>query len=358
MLWIAGYISPIEGYAQAGLNYLMALKTAGFSDIDFLQLDQPFNWNQAPKWSWPLRENGSKDRGTAIIHRVPNFISKSRRGGGHFTGMTVFETDRLPYWMTQELEEVTEALIVPAKFNEAGLRMGGYTKPIHVVPHTVGDWWWKTSVPEERDRPFTFMYSGTWTVRKNVPGLLRAYRDAFPKPSPDIQLLLKTSYTLGASDMYFEEFGSREDIRFWEDTWQEKQMLWLFANTDCFVSAHHSEGWGLGPFQAKLMGKPVIYTNWSAVTEFCSKTNGDIPVDYTMTCANKAFTGLPIYDEPNGNLLWATPTHEALVEAFREMAKNADEYRRRAQAAAASLRDRYSWATVGQELLSVIRALP
>ena len=51
-------------------------------------------------------------------------------------------------------------------------------------------------------------------------------------------------------------------------------MLSLIRLSDCYVSLHRSEGFGLGMAEAMAFGKPVIGTDYSGNTEFLSERTG------------------------------------------------------------------------------------
>ena len=359
MLWVCNYGGATEGYKQAGLNYLMALYSTGFRDINFSPLTG-FRWDEQPAWAQPLTSGlqfGASQR-PAIAHLLSTDVVVAPYSNNARAGLTTLETDRLPRWLGAKLNTNTSALIVPSPFNVEGLREAGYANPIHVLPHTIGPWWWETAPAPGADRPFTFTFVGTWTPRKNGIAVVRAYLAAFPEVTPHVALALKISGTLAELDRLRDEIGGRTDIWLWDVEWTERQIQWLHANTDCYVSAHHGEGWGMGPFQAKLLGKPVIYTDWSAVREFCSPGAGDIPIPYTLGPVPGYMHFMAQYAETDATTLqWADPSHDALVDAMREMAAHPAPYAAKAHAAAAELRQRYCWDTVGATFLKVLAEL-
>jgi len=53
----------------------------------------------------------------------------------------------------------------------------------------------------------------------------------------------------------------------------ESQMNALYKAIDVYVSAHHSEGWGLTLSDAMLFGKPVVATGYSGNLEFMTPEN-------------------------------------------------------------------------------------
>lgn len=361
MLWVTNYVSPHEGYAQAGLNYLMALHTAGDTNFDLVN-HSAIRWEEMPPWAHPLRTYRPGVSQTPVItHLNPYDCTIVRLGGKVRNAMTVFETDRLPYAVAHALNETNQALIVPAEFNRQGLIVAGYKHPVHVVPHTVSQTWWTTAPARSTHSAFTFGYVGTWNSRKNPLAILRAYMDAFPQPRPDVQLWIKTTaHPRLAGEFHMTGASQRPDIFCSDALWSESKMQQMYANIDCFVTAHHSEGWGLGPFQAKLLGKPVIYTDWSAVLEFCSPAAGDIPVAHEMVVAHHNADGVRLlyFDEQKGQLMWANPLHDSLVEAMRTMVAAPTSYQQKAQLAKEHLQQRFSWETVGAQLKQVIDELP
>lgn len=359
MLWVSNYNDAAEGYTQAGLNYLMALHSVGFEDVDLMN-HRPLRWDTMPRWSAGLqRRPTGVSRAPSILHLLPFDTIKSPVGGTMRTGMTVFEAHRLPHWLGRNLNDRVQAMIVPSSFNTEGLRACGYKRPVYEVPHTVGSGWWEDAPVADPNRPFTFTYSGAWVPRKNPMAVLRAYLDAFPTPNPEgVVLAMKTASTHRQLAKAEKLIKGRPDIWLWNEMWTDRQMQWLFSNTDCFVSAHYSEGWGLGPFQAKLLGKPVIYTDWSAVKEFCSEANGDIPIAYKMGPVMRHMRKMAIYQEKEGLLHWACPKHEALVEAMRTMVQKPLGFAERAKAAAPMLREKFGWPSVGEQFLEVIKQLP
>ena len=56
-------------------------------------------------------------------------------------------------------------------------------------------------------------------------------------------------------------------------TFSESQINALYKAVDVYVSAHHSEGWGLTLSDAMLFGKPVVATGYSGNMEFMNDYN-------------------------------------------------------------------------------------
>jgi glycosyltransferase involved in cell wall biosynthesis len=65
-------------------------------------------------------------------------------------------------------------------------------------------------------------------------------------------------------------------------TLTDDEMKNLVRCCDCYVSLHRSEGFGRGPAEAMVLGKPVIATRWSGNLDFMNDNNS-ILVDCALT---------------------------------------------------------------------------
>ncbi len=120
--------------------------------------------------------------------------------------------------------------------------------------------------------------------RKNPLGVLRAFSNAFRADDPSVGLVLKFSdpdYELPVLQEIREKLADRENVFVLDRTLHRDESSSLVAVSDCFVSLHRSEGFGLGPAEAMSMGKPAIITNWSGNTDYMTEDNC-IPIDYEL----------------------------------------------------------------------------
>jgi glycosyltransferase involved in cell wall biosynthesis len=107
-------------------------------------------------------------------------------------------------------------------------------------------------------------------VRKNPLAAIAAHRTAFGDRA-DRVLLMKITHTeqhsadFAALQVAAEGFAN---IRFETRTLPDADRHALTACADIVLSLHRSEGLGLVPAEAMLLGIPVVATGWSATTEF------------------------------------------------------------------------------------------
>ena len=107
-------------------------------------------------------------------------------------------------------------------------------------------------------------------ARKNPMGAIAAHRQAFGTRQDRI-LVMK----LGHSHHYPAEVAMLREaasllgnVIFETRTLPMADTHALTACADIVLSLHRSEGFGLVPAEAMLLGRPVVATNWSATTEF------------------------------------------------------------------------------------------
>jgi len=137
------------------------------------------------------------------------------------------------------------------------------------------------------DDAFLFLYTFdflSYVERKNPLAAVRAFRAAFPTGTEQAGLVLK-AMNADESNPRWRELQQAIDgdrrITIINRTFDRHEVLQLFDVCDCFISLHRSEGFGRGPAEAMLLGKPVILTDYSGTTDFANDNNA-CPVRYRL----------------------------------------------------------------------------
>jgi glycosyltransferase involved in cell wall biosynthesis len=155
-------------------------------------------------------------------------------------------------------------------------------------------------------------------VRKNPLGAIAAFRDAFGDRS-DRVLVMKIGHADHAPDDFALLVGAAQggNIRILTDMLPAAGHTALIAACDIILSLHRSEGLGLVPAEAMMLGKPVIATGWSGNMEFMDETSAAL-VGYSLIPAEdprKVYHGA----------VWAEPDHDHAVAQLRRLADSAAE---------------------------------
>jgi glycosyltransferase involved in cell wall biosynthesis len=188
---------------------------------------------------------------------------------------------------------------------------------------------------------YTFLYVcdiGHGPLRKNVNTLIKAFSEEF-KEEEGVLCVIKLINAADASLANLRALiGSRRDIIIVEKTLGDQELARLFADCDCYVSPHRSEGLGLTVLQAMSIAKPIICTPYGGVTDFILPDNA-ILLEYDIEPVGH---GDAVYPAAG---LWANPTFKSLKGAMRRAYQHRDhaaELGRRGQAAVRRIFSPYS----------------
>ncbi len=188
---------------------------------------------------------------------------------------------------------------------------------------------------------------GSSMDRKNPYGVVDAFRSSFGERG-DVSLVLK--FHSGRSD----PAGVRrlmQHVRGWpnvivrSEKLSGEEMLGLQGCSDCLVSAHRSEGFGLNIAEFMGMGKPVIATGYGGNMDFTTDANSYLIGYGIRPVASASGPYFPGY-------LWAEPDQADLARLMRQVTEQPDQARQVGQAAEATVRDRLSPEAVGQRMLA------
>ena len=134
---------------------------------------------------------------------------------------------------------------------------------------------------------FLFLFNfdfGSFRARKNPDAVIAAFRRAFPSQNEPVALLIKTINAERHPDQWEGLRDLAQDdkrIIMRNGRYTREEMLNLIRLSDCYVSLHRSEGFGRGPAEAMLLGRPVVATNYSGNADFMNPENS-FPVDYRL----------------------------------------------------------------------------
>jgi glycosyltransferase involved in cell wall biosynthesis len=152
--------------------------------------------------------------------------------------------------------------------------------------------------------------------RKNPLGAIAAFRAAF-RERPDRILVLKTSNPGDFSHdfgLLRETVGDAPNIRLETRTLPPGDSHALTAAADVVFSLHRSEGFGLIPAEAMLLGRPVVATGWSGNMDFMDADSARL-VGYRLVPARDP---RGVFEAPGA--VWAEPDLGEAVAALRRLA--------------------------------------
>jgi glycosyltransferase involved in cell wall biosynthesis len=152
--------------------------------------------------------------------------------------------------------------------------------------------------------------------RKNPLGAIAAHRQAFGNRADRI-LVLKVGHPHHAPEDFArlqQAVTMAPNIRIDARNLPAADHHALMGCADIVLSLHRSEGFGLVPAEAMLLGRPVIATGWSGNLEFMDDTSAAL-VGYRLVPARDP---RGVYNVPGA--VWADPDLADAVAQLRRLA--------------------------------------
>ena len=150
--------------------------------------------------------------------------------------------------------------------------------------------------------------------RKNPLAAIAAHRQAFGDRPDRIMLLHVLNPHHFPADFARLQAASGGNVRLDVADLSRSDNQALIACSDIVLSLHRSEGFGLLPAEAMLLGKPVVATDWSATAEFLDAGCGmPVPARLVPVADPRG-----VYAAPGAQ--WAEPDVAAAAAALERLA--------------------------------------
>lgn len=171
---------------------------------------------------------------------------------------------------------------------------------------------------------FLCMYDTlSYAQRKNPHAAIEAFQRSFAPDDPGVGLIVKVNNpnsgiietAAAESQRLRERVAGWSNIFLIEATLSRAVVNALMNTSDCFVSLHRSEGFGLGLAESMYLEKPVIGTNWSGNTDFMNSMNS-CTVDYRLIQVGADYGPYKAYQ------YWADPDIEHASHYMRRLVQD------------------------------------
>jgi len=291
---LIGYVSAPFGIGVAARNTVTVL-TRSWYDVAIVDLpleggrsgiDRTFEHLCLPKGArlpYPITLFHVNPRAiAAILAARPPWLPA---GGGLSAAVPFWELAALPESWRAPLQAM-DVILCPSRFIEHSLA-AAMVGPGPAIRHFAQTVFSPPGVAPARARfglpeksiLFVISFDAASDLdRKNPWAAIEAFNEAFIQ-GEDACLVIKVSDSLPSSQSrdalsrLREAAAAGHSMIINESPLSYAEVLSLYASCDVYVSLHRSEGLGLGPMEAMLLGKPVIATGWSGNTEFMDDGN-------------------------------------------------------------------------------------
>ena len=275
---VAGYLQAELGVGEGARLLVDCLEAAGlpYSTFSFTQT------LSRQEHRFVDGGQGTRDFDVNVVcvnaDQVPVFGQTVGPGffdGRHTIGQWAWELEEFPDRWHPSFHYVDEIWAVSEYSRQA--IAGATDKPVYAFPHAIvppavaeGVGRADLGVPVD---PFVFLFCFdllSILERKNPLGLIDAYRRAFDADGRTALVLkvINGDRAVGDLERLRLEIEDRDDIVLLDGYLEADHVSALMAVSDCYVSLHRSEGFGLTMAEAMALGKPVIATAYSGNMDF------------------------------------------------------------------------------------------
>ena len=256
---------------------------------------------------------------------------------------TMWETRTIPRELVAQINQAGCLLYVPCRQNLHDFRASGVRVPIRVLHHGVNLSEFPLIHRGRRD-VFTFGSLGSFTPRKGIDVLIRAFQDEF-RPGEPVRLLLKTTDRP-------PEYPIRDPrVTLLQASVDRRSLVDLYGQMDAFVLPSRGEGFGLCGLEAMSTGLPVIATDWSGPVEYLDPEDS-YPLSYRLVEAGGTEAhGFRYFG------MWAEPSYEHLRSLLRRLYEHPDEAADKGRRAAERVHRHWTWDRVARQMRDDLDAL-
>jgi hypothetical protein len=333
-----GTLNNYSGYGNATRNFAEAFSMSNIpTKFSFSERDIKIN----KEFCSQLNNYGGRCKIDFYLHCPP--YGKHRSNADYKIAYFYWEADRLPSSWSSTINRVDE-IWAPCELVKRACVRANFRGKIKVVPtpHRVNTFSDKLAIPAPfssdyivSDDVYKFYSIFQWHNRKGYRELLNAYFKAF-NSHDNVILIVKTNTLKEANNtpeaIRAEIYNIKRklNLKFYPPVYLSVDrislnMIAALHNTsDCYVSPHHGEGWGMPIHDAMIAGNQIITTKFGGVTEYLDHKSAHIIKHSLGPVTDMSWS--PLY---GGYQNWAYPSINHLTRLFKDVYSNHNEYQSR-----------------------------
>lgn len=340
----------------ARVNRELCLKLLERGDVELSIAEGPESWpetglGESSRCASLLSRRGAPLSGppdVTVRHRFPP--DWTRPAEGKLIVMQPWEWGHLPAeWARGAIEGADEVWAYSRFVRDVYARSGVPAEKVRITPLGFDPGVFTPEGPK-RDLPtaksIRFLFAGGAIGRKGADLLLQAYRRSFTRDD-DVCLVVKD---MGARTFYQGQgFGeelrrAQEDpggpeVLYLDDDLSDADMAALYRACACVILPYRGEGFGLSPLEGMACGLPAIVTAGGPTDDYLDDATALRVPARKRRLGHRQVGPWECVGDP-WNL---EPDLDALADALRWVRDHPDQARERGEAAAASVRDDWTW---------------
>jgi FkbM family methyltransferase len=308
----AGYIKSASGYGNAARNYLESIMQLPFIELFVDSYDDyTTNNNLFTKFD-SLIKNSPDYVDIDIMVSTPKNLPIHPNSKKRIFCM-YWETDILNNFIIEYFNKNKNDIIVsPSDYLRDILVTSGIDNEFVKIQH----WHLPNSkIKRKKHNEKVIFYTIAQNVtRKNLKEMFECYLEEFTI-NDNVKFVAKISRFSEDLTQFLDYINSLKtkdspELEFITDFLTDDEIKSLHQNSDVFVLAQHSEGWGIPHIEALLSGNPLVTVNYGSLKEFVNSKNS-YEIDYKI---GRNECNLGNYPKESN---WAIPSRESIKEKIR-----------------------------------------
>jgi len=165
------------------------------------------------------------------------------------------------------------------------------------------------------------------------------------------QLVIKVNNADDASTAVIRDcMGTYKNMLILDQHYDRTQIDSLINCSDCYVSLHHAEGFGLGPAEAMALGKVALLTDWSGNTEYMTRDNC-VPIRYSLKKLGKD------YGPYDASQHWAVADIQHAASEMKGLADNPERVAAIGKSARSTIEQSFSAQAIGERMRTRLQSI-
>lgn len=251
-----------------------------------------------------------------------------------------------------------DKLLAPSNFaKQVFIDSGVSDNNIYVIPHGISSNYINNStIKLPTNKKFKILANIAQNhLRKNIPGLLRAYGKAFSKKD-DVCLILKSKhkspnapFEISLQDClnnFYKQYPNHAEIKIFSEFVEDISSL--YRSIDATFTMANCEGFYFPGLESIASGKLAIAPNWGGQLDFLNNSNS-LLIDGKESRANPK----SMYWSSSPNAIWFEPSIEDAVDKLKYAYSNYETLNKSIDDNKTSIYNEYNWGTISNKIIDL-----
>lgn len=346
-------MAPINalGYGVASINIISNLKN--FFDISLFPIGNPIQ-EIGQIFGNELSRAAMFDPDAPCLKIWHEFDMSVRVGRGDLIAFPFFEVDEFNNQKKLHLSQC-DKIITSCKWASDIVKKEIPNSNVFVAPLGVDRSIFYNNREEAASEKFVIFNCGKWEIRKGHDIILEVFQKAFPD-NKDVELWMMCQNPVAPPEynkQWNNYYSQDQRVRLLPRCNTHQELSDIMRSTSCGLFPSRAEGWNLELLEMMSCGKPIVATDYSAHTEFCTDENS---YKIKPKALEKAVDGIYFKQEDVGSWASLDAIKDELSQGLRITYEKWKEEKALINLSGIKTAQKMSWASTANKVKEAINA--